>query len=136
MCTVFNTELIVKKEGNSMNKNPIIPFILIFGLGIGLIFFMSLYGLEQKEDIAKDAEGETEESVEVADFDAEVAQGKCISCHGGSLEGGVGPDLTGGAFTEEEIIVAIQEGVAPMMPAGLIPEEHLDEMAEYILSLK
>ena len=35
-----------------MGKNPIVPYILIFALGLGLIFFMSLYGLEQKEEIA------------------------------------------------------------------------------------
>ena len=55
-----------------MSKNPIVPFILIFALGIGLIFFMSLYGLEQKEEIAKEGEGDnTEEVADVADFDAE-----------------------------------------------------------------
>ncbi len=69
-------------------KNPIVPFLLIFTLGIGLIFFMSLYGIEQKEEIAKNAEGDTtEEATDVADFDPEVALGQCISCHGGDLTG-------------------------------------------------
>ena len=62
-----------------MSKNPIIPFLLIFALGFGLIFFMSLYGLDQKEEIAKDANGETEEVAVVAEFDADVAIGKCIA---------------------------------------------------------
>ncbi len=44
-----------------MSKNPIVPYILIFALGIGLIFFMSLYGLDQKEEIAKGEDGKTEE---------------------------------------------------------------------------
>ena len=35
-----------------MRKNPVVPYILIFALGLGLIFFMSLYGLEQKKEIA------------------------------------------------------------------------------------
>ena len=66
-----------------MGKNPIVPFILIFSLGIGLIFFMSLYGIDQKKEIAS---GETDKVAEVADFDAaEFAQGKFISCHGGNL---------------------------------------------------
>ncbi len=39
-----------------MSKNPIVPYILIFALGIGLIFFMSLYGLEQKNEIAGQGE--------------------------------------------------------------------------------
>ena len=46
-----------------MGKNPIIPYILIFAFGIGLIFFMSLYGLEQKNEIAgQGEEGKTEEA--------------------------------------------------------------------------
>ncbi len=80
-----------------MSKNPIVPYILIFALGIGLIFFMSLYGLEQKKEIAgQGEEGKTEEAASSAEFDAEaVAQGKCIGCHGGDLTGGMGPALVG-----------------------------------------
>ena len=46
-----------------MSRNPIVPYILIFALGIGLIFFMSLYGLDQKKEIAGQGEdGKTEEA--------------------------------------------------------------------------
>ena len=49
-----------------MGKNPIVPYILIFALGIGLIFFMSLYGLEQKDEIAGQGEdGKTEEATKI-----------------------------------------------------------------------
>ena len=49
-----------------MGKNPIVPYILIFALGIGLIFFMSLYGLDQKEEIANQGEdGKTEEAAQM-----------------------------------------------------------------------
>ncbi len=121
-----------------MSRNPIVPFILIFALGIGLIFFMSLYGLEQKEEIAKDANGETEEVEDVAEFDpAEVAQGKCVSCHGGNLEGGGGPALAGTDLSHDELVEIIKNGTDGGMPGGLItnPTE-LDEMADYILSLE
>ena len=128
--------LFLKKEGNSMNKNPIIPFLLIFSLGIGLIFFMSLYGLDQKEEIAKEEDGTTEEVQDVADFDGEVAQGKCITCHGDNLEGGGGPALAGTDLSKDELVDIIKNGIPPAMPGGLIPDEHLDEMADYILSLK
>ncbi len=41
-----------------MKNNPVVPYILIFALGLGLIFFMSLYGIEQKDEIAgADEEG-------------------------------------------------------------------------------
>lgn len=125
-----------------MNKNPIVPFLLIFALGIGLIFFMSLYGLEQQEAISKDAngDGDTEETTEVANFDPEeVAQGKCISCHGGDLEGGMGgaaPALAGTSLSQDELIDAIKNGIPPSMPGGLVDDAHLEEMADYLLSLE
>lgn len=125
-----------------MSKNPIVPYILIFALGLGLIFFMSLYGLDQKKEIAsKDDEGTEvagEEGESSADFDAEaVAKGKCIGCHGGNLEGAVGPALAGTSLSKEEIHAAIKNGQGAGMPAGLITDDaEIDAMADYILSLK
>jgi len=117
-----------------MSKNPIIPFLLIFALGVGVIFFMSLYGLDQKKEIAN--EGNEVETEVVADFDAEVAQGKCVSCHGGNLEGASAPALAGTSLSKDEIVDVIKNGIPPGMPGGLLPDDHLDEMADYILSLK
>ncbi|MDV6377928.1 cytochrome c [Sporosarcina sp. GW1-11] len=120
-----------------MNKNPIVPFFLIFALGIGLIFFLSLYGLEQKEEIAGPEEGTTqEENANTGEFDAEaVAQQKCISCHGENLSGGMGPALN--SKSDPKVLHdAIKDGVAgTAMPAGLVPDENIDEMVDYILSL-
>ena len=56
-----------------MSKNPVIPYILIFSLGLGLIFFMSLYGLEQKKEIASQGEDGKTDEVVVADFDADCS---------------------------------------------------------------
>lgn len=122
-----------------MGKNPIIPYILIFALGIGLIFFMSLYGLEQKNEIAgQGEEGKTEEAPSSAEFDAEaVAQGKCIGCHGGDLTGGMGPALAGTKLSKDEIKNIIKDGTSGGMPTGLVTDDaELDAMADYILSLK
>ncbi|WP_438310979.1 c-type cytochrome [Sporosarcina sp. FA9] len=127
-----------------MGKNAVIPYILIFSLGIGLIFFMSIYGLGQKEKIASQGEdGKTEEGsdVTVADFDAEVAQGKCIGCHGGDLTGGMGgaaPSLIGLSLSKDDIVDILNNGLGgmPAQVPNAIPAEHVDEMAEYILSLK
>ena len=126
-----------------MNKNPVVPFFLIFALGIGLIFFMSLYGLDQKKEIAGANEeegteqGKEEENANTGEFDAEaVAQQKCISCHGEGLSGGMGPALAGSSFEADEMHDAIKNGVpGTAMPAGLVPDEHIDEMVDYILSL-
>jgi len=121
-----------------MGKNPIVPYILIFALGIGLIFFMSLYGLEQKNEIAgQSEEGVTEEAPSSAEFDAEaVAQGKCIGCHGGDLTGGMGPALVGTALSKDEIKSVIKDGKGSMPPMGITDDAELDAMADYILSLK
>ncbi|WOV85528.1 cytochrome c [Sporosarcina jeotgali] len=124
-----------------MSKNPVVPYILIFALGIGLIFFMSLYGIDQKKEIA-DADGEaTEEGTKEdagasSEFDAEaVAQQKCIGCHGGDLEGAVGPSLHGEDKDAKELHEIIKNGKGGM-PAGLIPDENIDAMVDYILTLK
>lgn len=37
-----------------MNRNPIIPFLLIMVFGIGLVFFLSLKGLNDSEQAAKE----------------------------------------------------------------------------------
>ena len=121
-----------------MSRNPIVPYILIFALGIGLIFFMSLYGLEQKKEIAgQDEDGVTEEAVDTAEFDAEaVTQGKCIGCHGGDLTGGMGPGLVGTNLSKDELKDTIKNGKGSMPPQGITDDAELDAMADYILSLK
>lgn len=37
-----------------MNRNPVIPFILIMLMGVGLIFFMSAHGANKGEEEGKD----------------------------------------------------------------------------------
>lgn len=125
-----------------MKNNPVVPYILIFALGLGLIFFMSLYGIEQKEEIAgADEEGKTEENNDGAaseDFDPETfVQGQCIGCHGGDLAGGMGPSLVGLSDSKEEIHDIIKNGQGGMPPfGGKISDEQIDQLAEYILTLK
>lgn len=121
-----------------MSKNPVVPFLLIFALGIGLIFFMSLYGLDQQAEIADpDGEATEEESANTGEFDAEtVSQQKCISCHGDNLAGGMGPALNSQTASAEELHDAIKDGVpGTAMPGGLVPDDNIDEMVDYILSL-
>lgn len=128
-----------KEGGFTMQKNPIVPFILIFAFGIGLMFFLSVLGVEKKAEIAEghEEEGKTgEEVAEGGDFDPEVAKGKCITCHGGDLEGGAGPALAGTSLSKEELTDIITNGIeGTIMPGGLLPGQE-EEMAEYILTLK
>ncbi|MGG0667589.1 c-type cytochrome [Sporosarcina koreensis] len=127
-----------------MKNNPVVPYILIFALGLGLIFFMSLYGIEQKKEIAgADEEGKTEETTDGAaseDFDPEgFAQGKCIGCHGGDLAGGgMAPSLVGLSLSQDEVHDIIKNGTSGGMPpfGSQISDEQIDQLSEYILSLK
>lgn len=65
------------------------------------------------------------------DFDAAAAestyQSSCIGCHGGNLEGGVGPALAGTALTEEEMVAIIHAGVegTAMSPFPDVDAENL-----------
>ncbi|PUB12549.1 cytochrome c550 [Paenisporosarcina sp. OV554] len=125
-----------------MQKNPIVPFILIMAFGIGLIFFLSIQGVDKKKEIAagheEGAAGEQAEGGESAEgFDPEaVAQGKCIACHGGDLAGqGSFPSLVDTKLSTEEIAEVIKNGRGAM-PPGLVPAANVDEMAEYIHSLE
>ncbi|MCZ8541484.1 cytochrome c550 [Psychrobacillus psychrodurans] len=124
-----------------MQRNPIIPFILIMAFGIGLIFFLSMDGVGNKEEMAATEEhGEGTEGGEDAsagEFDPEaLAQGKCIGCHGNSYEGqGAFPSLVDTELSEDEIKDVLANGKGAM-PAGLVPEENLDAMAAWITSLE
>ena len=129
-----------------MQKNAIVPYILIMAFGIGLIFFLSVQGVNDEAEIAEEqateegggeaAEGEEGGETAEADFDPEAhAQANCISCHGSSYEGGVGPALIGTALAQEEIEDILINGKGTM-PGGLVQEENAAAMAEWVLSLE
>ena len=129
-----------------MQKNAIVPYILIMAFGIGLIFFMSLQGVGNEAEIAEDhateegaggeAEGEDGGSTESVEFDPEAqAQASCISCHGSSYEGGVGPSLIDTEMDQAAIEDIIANGKGAM-PGGLIEGENIPAMAEWILTLE
>ncbi|KIL44431.1 cytochrome c550 [Jeotgalibacillus soli] len=121
-----------------MNKNPIIPFVLIMILGFGVVFFMSIQGLNDSEEVAHEEEG-TEEGATSEEFDPEAfAQQTCIGCHGNAFEGGgAGPALTGVGerLSVEEIKDILQNGKGNM-PPGLVPADNLDAMAEWVSTIE
>lgn len=122
-----------------MQKNPIIPFILIMAFGIGLIFFLSVDGVNNKKEIAEQQEAAEGggETATAGEFDPEAfAQGKCIGCHGNTYEGqGAFPSLVGTPLSEDEIKNILANGKGAM-PPGLVPAEHIDEMAAWVKSLE
>lgn len=126
-----------------MQKNAIVPYILIMAFGIGLIFFLSIEGVGNQEEIAGEHAGEEggagkEEGggEEAAEFDPEaVAQQSCVSCHGSSYEGGVGPSLIDTQLDQAGIEEILVNGKGAM-PAGLVEAENAPAMAEWILTLE
>lgn len=123
-----------------MNRNPIVPFVLIMVLGIGLMFMLSFKGLGDAKDLAKEKKGGGEEKKTEQQASAnpeEIYKQSCISCHGGQYQGGVGPALKGVAdrLSEEEVKATIQNGKGAM-PGGLVEEENLAAMAKFVHGLK
>ncbi|MCD2136864.1 c-type cytochrome [Salinicoccus halitifaciens] len=124
-----------------MNKNPIIPFLLIIFLGVGLVFLLSAQGANQEEEgeeVATEENGEegSEEEGNGAssgDVDAEgVAQNSCASCHGEDFSGGMGPALAGTDLSEEEFtdIVRNGQGSMPAFSEDQVSDEELTAMYE------
>lgn len=123
-----------------MNRNSLIPFALIAVIGIAAMFLMSFKGLGDMEEIAAEKENGGAPTEETADEGASAGpesaySQNCAACHGGNLEGTVGPALKGTALSVEELVEVITNGQGTSMPGGLIPGQEA-EMAEWIKSLK
>ncbi|MDA1474809.1 cytochrome c [Bacillus sp. CLL-7-23] len=119
-----------------MKRNPLIPFLLIAIMGIGLVFFLSMKGLhDQKEIAGKD--NKTAEENKAAASPEEIYKQNCVSCHGENYEGVSGPKLkgVGERLDTAKIKEKIQKG-GNGMPAGLVPAEKLDEMAKWLSKIK
>ena len=123
-----------------MNRNPVMPFIIIMVFGIGLMFMLSFKGLGDAKELAKENEGggKTEEKADTASASPEeIYKQSCVSCHGDAYQGGVGPALkgVGDRLSVDEVKNTIKNGRGGM-PGGLVEDDKLDAMAEYIHGLK
>ncbi|MFT9849566.1 c-type cytochrome [Aneurinibacillus sp. REN35] len=67
-----------------------------------------------------------------------IYQGKCISCHGQNLEGGVGPDLTkvGSKYKSADEIKTIIVKGRNGMPGGLVSEADAKVLADWLITKK
>lgn len=124
-----------------MKKNPVVPYLLIIAFGLGLIFFMSLNGIDKKEEATKKAEDpkteQTEGKTEASEPDAEaITTAKCISCHGEGLKGSVGPSLHGTGLDAAAVEKILRDGQASM-PGGILTDDNeITAVAKYIADLK
>ncbi|BCB05681.1 cytochrome c551 [Bacillus sp. KH172YL63] len=66
-----------------------------------------------------------------------IVTNKCTSCHGGNLEGGMGPALKniGAELSKDQILETIQNGKG-QMPPGLIKGEEAEAVAEWLSNKK
>lgn len=122
-----------------MNRNPIIPFVLIMVLGIAVMFLMSFKGLGDMKEIAEDKENGGEKTEEVANATPEemFQQKGCVGCHGGDYKGVTGPSLigVGDKHSQEELVDILTNGTDGGMPGGLVAGKEA-EMAEWLATLK
>ncbi|HYK72426.1 MAG TPA: cytochrome c [Pseudoneobacillus sp.] len=122
-----------------MNRNPIVPFVLIMVFGIGLMFFLSFKGLGDNEEITKEAEGgEEPKTEEVASSNPEdLYKQSCIGCHGDAYQGGVGPALkgVGDRLSKDQIKEVITKGRGAM-PANMVAADQADAVADWLATLK
>jgi cytochrome c551 len=78
----------------------------------------------------------TNDTTDTASADPDTTyQQKCSSCHGGNLEGGVGPELAaiGSKYSQEEIENIIANGQGAM-PPKIIEGEEASAVAEWLAS--
>lgn len=127
-----------------MNRNPVIPFILIIVLGIGLVFLLSSQGATSDKEEEKTAseegggEGGEEgggEEASSGDFDAEgFARDNCASCHGEDFSGGMGPALAGTSLDEATFADTVRSGPAsmPAFSKDQIADEDLTALYEFM----
>ena len=114
-----------------MKRNAAAPYYIIGILGILAMIIMGGVGMAQMNN----AEGEGEESAETTDLAPEdIYSNNCMSCHGGELEGGMGPDLTsvGDRYDASEIVEIIQNGKG-QMPAINLDQSNAEKLAEWLV---
>ncbi|RDU35404.1 cytochrome c [Neobacillus piezotolerans] len=121
-----------------MNRNPVIPFILIMVMGIGLMFLLSFKGLGDMKEVAEgDKKGGEKTEVAAKPEDLYKSAG-CISCHGDNLQGAMGPKLSdvGSRLDEAGIKDILLNGKGTSMPGGLVKGAEADAMAKWLADKK
>nr|WP_132007736.1 cytochrome c [Mesobacillus foraminis] len=121
-----------------MNRNPIIPFVLIMVFGIGLMFLLSFKGVGDSKEMAKEQEGGGENTEEVADASPEeLYQQSCIGCHGDQMQGVSGPALktVGSKYSKDQIQEILVNGLPGGMPGGLVSGNE-EKVAQWLSEMK
>ena len=117
-----------------MNKK-----LLAVIIGAGLMLAACGGGNDKANDNNTATDTNTTPTTETAAVDAEkIVNSKCITCHGGNLEGqGNFPALNdvGARLSEDEILNVIENGRGGM-PGGLVTNEEAQEVAAWLAAKK
>jgi cytochrome c550 len=137
VAVTFTEQWLYIREVKKMNRNPLIPFFIIMVFGIGLTLALSLKGLGDADELAKEKKGGEKTEQTAAANPEEFYQQTCSGCHGANYEGGAGPALkgVGERLSLDQIKDVLQNGRGSM-PAGLVPPDKADEMAKWLSELK
>lgn len=122
-----------------MNRNPVIPFVIIMVFGIVLMFGLSFKGMGDAKSTAKEKTGTTSTAkTDTAATNPEgIYKSTCIGCHGEQYQGVVGPSLKGigSKLSVDQIKQIITHGKGNM-PPNLVPEDKADAMAKWVSQIK
>jgi cytochrome c550 len=123
-----------------MNRNPVIPFVIIMVFGIVLMFGLSFKGLGESKSTAQQKSGTTStaktDTASAANPEG-IYKSTCIGCHGDQYQGVVGPSLKGigSKLSVDQIKQIITHGKGNM-PPNLVPEDKADAMAKWVSQIK
>ncbi len=122
-----------------MNRNPVIPFVIIMVFGVILMFGLSFKGLGDAKSTAKD-KGTSAQKTETASTNPEgIYKSTCLGCHGDQYQGGAGPSLkgVGKRLTVDQIKEKITTGKNNKgMPPNLVPADKAQAMAEWVSKIQ
>lgn len=122
-----------------MNRNPVIPFVIIMVFGIVLMFGLSFKGLSDSKEAAKDKGTTKTETTAAASNPEGIYKSTCIGCHGDQYQGVVGPSLkgVGSKLSKDQIKEIITTGKNnKSMPPNLVSADKADAMAEWVSKIK
>ena len=122
-----------------MNRNPIVPFVIIMVFGIALMVGLSFKGNSDAKSAAKEKSGSGNAKTETvsASKPEDIYKSTCITCHGDQYQGVVGPSLKGigSKLSKDEIKTIITKGKGNM-PTNLVPQDKAEAMADWVSKIK
>jgi cytochrome c551 len=104
---------------------------------LGSMLTLAACGGGEEETAQNETNGGTTGGTEATAAEG-IYKKSCASCHGGNLEGNIGPSLkkVGSKYSEEEILDIIHNGLGTGMPPGVIQGEDADAVAAWLAGMK